>query len=138
MSDLIGDWLRRAAARSEQQLATALAGENVTLHEWAVLRTLHDGPAAPSEVAERTGLTRGAITKLVDRLRVRRMVVRAAGGSADRRRQTLALTGAGARLVARVAVLADASDAALVAGLDAADRERLATLLRRLVEPGSE
>lgn len=40
----------------------------VTVAEWVVLRELYDGDSMPSALAERLGLTRGAISKLADRL----------------------------------------------------------------------
>ena len=48
--------------------AIKLAGVGVTVAEWVVLRELYDAESAPSALAEQLGMTRGAISKLADRL----------------------------------------------------------------------
>jgi DNA-binding MarR family transcriptional regulator len=53
------------------------ADKDVTAAEWVVLLELFGGEAAgPSRLAERLGLTRGAISKLADRLIQKRLIVR--------------------------------------------------------------
>ena len=71
----------------------------MTVAEWVLMRQLLDEEAlAPSRLAERMGMTRGAITKLADRLIAKSLLVRAADPE-DGRAQTLALTPAGRALV---------------------------------------
>ncbi|HET9510445.1 MAG TPA: MarR family transcriptional regulator [Sphingomonas sp.] len=131
----LGFWLRRVSNHVSQRFAARLAEQGVTPAEWVLLRLLHDaGAVPPSVLAERLGFTRGAITKLVDRLRAKRLVVRAAAGRADRRYQTIALTGAGAVLVPKLAEIADANDAETFGHLSADDRATLDRLLRTLVD----
>lgn len=128
----LGYWLRLVSNHVSQRFARVLEEKGVTTAEWVVLRDLYDaGPVAPSVIAERVGLTRGAVTKLVDRLRAKSLVVRASGGD-DRRFQTIALTGAGARLVPVLAKIADANDAALFGHLDAEARASLEAVLREI------
>ena len=128
--------LRLASAHVSQVQAATLAPHGVTLAEWTTLRTLYAlGAVAPSALADACGLTRGAVTKLVDRLRAKRLVVRAAAGREDRRYQTIALTGAGATLVPVLAgVVADA-EARVFADLSADDRDDLSNALAS-VTPG--
>ncbi len=131
----LGFWLRRVSVHVSQRLATRLSEHGVTPAEWVLLRILHDaGAVAPSVLADRLGFTRGAVTKLVDRLRAKRLVVRAGAGRADRRYQTIALTGAGAVLVPVLAAAADANDAETFGHLDANERATLDRLLRALVD----
>ncbi len=131
----LGFWLRRVSNHVSQRFTARLAEQGVTPAEWVLLRLLHDaGAVPPSVLAERLGFTRGAITKLVDRLRAKRLVVRAAAGRADRRYQTIALTGAGAVLVPRLAAIADANDAETFGHLGVDDRATLDRLLRTLVD----
>lgn len=133
----LGHWLRAAARRSRDRFAALLAGEGVTAAEWELLRVLYEaGAVPPSVLAARAGLTRGAVTRLVDRLRAKRLAVRAAGASADRRFQTIALTGAGAKLVRALAARADRGDAALFDALDAAQRAALLRMLRAVAGAG--
>jgi DNA-binding MarR family transcriptional regulator len=120
-----------AAAWCEARLDLVLAGDGLDVAEWRLLRALYAaGPQPPSALAAQLHLTRGGITRIADRLRTRRLLVRVPGGQGDRRYQTLALTGGGARLVER---LSESADTAAHAGLAPAERERLAALLHALV-----
>lgn len=131
----LGYWLRRVSNHVSHRFAARLAAHGVTVAEWVVMRELFDaGAVAPSALADRIGMTRGAITKLVDRLRAKRLVVRAGAGGADRRFQTIALTGGGAKLVPELAAVADANDAETFSHLSAAERRKLEDLLRAVVE----
>jgi len=89
----------------------------------------------PSRVADDMGMTRGAITKLADRLIKKSLIIRKAD-SDDGRAQTLALTLRGSRLVPELAALADQNDAEFFGGLSRAERETLERVLKRLVEQG--
>ncbi len=106
----------------------------VTVAEWVVLRALYDRPdgAAPSEIAARLGMTRGAISKLVDRLAAKGLLACAARAG-DRRFQVLALTPAGRALVPDLACLADANDEAFFGHLGPAQRAALEAALREIV-----
>jgi DNA-binding MarR family transcriptional regulator len=78
-------------------------------------------------------MTRGAVTKLADRLIAKSLVVRKSSPS-DGRAQTLSLTKRGAELVPDLAELADRNDAEVFGHLNAADRKRLEQMLRKLVD----
>jgi DNA-binding MarR family transcriptional regulator len=106
----------------------------VTVAEWVLLRQLLDEEAlAPSRLAERMGMTRGAISKLADRLVAKSLLVRAADPE-DGRAQTLALTPAGRALVPGLAALADANDAEFFDHLAPKDRAALLVILQGIVE----
>ncbi|MBL8583637.1 MAG: MarR family transcriptional regulator, partial [Rhizobiaceae bacterium] len=64
----LGYWLRLVSNRVSHGFARKLAGREIIAAEWVVLRELHDSAAAPSRLAERLGMTKGAISKLADRL----------------------------------------------------------------------
>jgi DNA-binding MarR family transcriptional regulator len=66
-------------------------GGRVTVADWVILSELYHGESAPSALADRLGMTRGAISKVADRLIAKDMIVRRAN-RADRRFQSLALT----------------------------------------------
>ncbi|MDG5489521.1 MarR family transcriptional regulator [Sphingomonas sp. BGYR3] len=135
LHDHHGHWLRLVSGHVSHRFARAMEAEGVTVAEWVLLRALHGaGAVPPSELAGRMGMTRGAITKLVDRLTAKGLLVRARGGRGDRRYQTLALTGQGAALVPVLARIADATEAALFGVLNARDRQALLRLLQTLVE----
>jgi DNA-binding MarR family transcriptional regulator len=136
VSDLpahLGFWLRAVSNHVSQTFATKLGGKDVTVAEWVLLRTLYGrDPMAPSRVAEAMGMTRGAVTKLADRLIAKHLVLRAASPD-DGRAQTLALTPKGAKLVPLLAELADRNDAEFFGVLSPSERQALEHLLRRLV-----
>ena len=78
-------------------------------------------------------MTRGAITKLADRLIGKSLIVRRANRD-DGRAQTLALTPRGTDLVPELAALADRNDAEFFDHLSEAEREMLERLLKLTVE----
>jgi DNA-binding MarR family transcriptional regulator len=113
--------------------ARLLEAEGVTVAEWVFLRMLYEVESiAPSRLAERMGMTKGAVSKLADRLVAKQFVVRWADAD-DRRAQALALTGTGRALVPRLADLADRNDGAFFGALTAAERRQLEALLRKIV-----
>jgi DNA-binding MarR family transcriptional regulator len=79
------------------------------------------------------GMTRGAISKLADRLIAKSVLVRVADPK-DGRAQTLALTSAGRSLVPKLAALADANDAEFFNHLSTKDRAALLRILRDIVQ----
>lgn len=132
----LGFWLRTVSNHVSQAFAAKLAGKQVTAAEWVLMRTLYDkDPIPPSRVANEMGMTRGAITKLADRLVGKSMIVRMADAE-DGRGQTLALTPRGHTLVPELAALADENDAEFFGGMSKSDRETLETLMRQLAAQG--
>src|SRR5580704_8608408 len=90
----LGFWLRLVSNHVSHAFAQRLEALGVTVVEWVLLRELYDGERAPSSLAERMGMTRGAITKLADRLARRGLIGRKADAR-DGRAQLLTLTGQG-------------------------------------------
>nr|WP_183401460.1 MarR family transcriptional regulator [Kaistia hirudinis] len=136
LSSHLGFWLRAVSNHVSHAFAAKLAGEGVTVAEWVMLRTLHGrDPMPPSRVAETMRMTRGAITRLAERLIGKGLVVRTADPR-DGRAQTLSLTAEGVRLVPVLAALADRNDAEFFGPLSAGQRADLEALLRLLIERG--
>ena len=134
IGDHLGFWLRYVSNHVSHAFAAKLAGKDVTVAEWALMRVLYGrDPVAPSAAAQEMGMTRGAITKLADRLIAKSLVVRKASAE-DGRAQTLALTAKGRALVPALAKLADANEAEFFDHLSAAERKALERLLKRMVE----
>lgn len=131
LEDHLGYWLRLVSNHVSAAFARKLAVKDITVAEWAMLRALLDLDQPPSELASRMGMTRGAITKLADRLEERRLLRRAPSAT-DGRGQIVTLTAQGRALVPRLAALADANDAEFFAGLPQADRARLMKMLRAI------
>ena len=105
----------------------------MTVAEWVVLRTLLDEAAmAPSTLADRLGMTRGAISKLADRLAAKALIARTADRN-DGRSHRLALTPKGRRLAPHLAALADANDAEFFGHLSAGERAAIEAAMREIV-----
>ena len=65
----LGFWLRMVSNAVSHSFARKLESQGVTVSEWVVLRALYDVERVPpSQLAARMGLTKGAISKLADRL----------------------------------------------------------------------
>ncbi len=130
----LGYWLRYVSNHVSQAFARKVEAHGVTVAEWALMRQLLEVEAlAPSRLADRMGMTRGAITKLADRLIAKTLLVRAADPE-DGRGQTLSLTPSGRAIVPELAALADANDAEFFAHLAPEDRAALFRILREVVE----
>lgn len=129
----LGYWLRHVSNHVSQAFARKLAAKDVTVAEWALMRVLYGSePMAPSRLAEVMGLTRGAVTKLANRLVGKGLIVRDAD-PADGRAQTLTLTPTGAEFVPELAALADQNEAECFAHLSGEERRVLERILRDTV-----
>lgn len=130
----IGFWLRLVSNHVSHAFARKLLASGVTVAEWVILREMYgQGEMSPSVLAQEIGLTRGAISKLVDRLLEKRLLTRKEC-SDDRRFQVVALTPAGTQLVPKLATLADENDAEFFSVLSASERTGLITVLKKLAE----
>ncbi|MBP7704642.1 MAG: MarR family transcriptional regulator [Caulobacter sp.] len=130
----LGYWLRYVSNHVSHAFARKLDGEGVTVAEWVVLRELYGEDAlAPSRLAERLGLTRGAISKLADRLLEKALLVRAESPD-DRRAHTLTLSPAGRALVPSLSALADRNDAEFFDHLTDEERATVERIMKGIVE----
>lgn len=130
----IGFWMRFVSNHVSQSFARSLLDSGITVAEWVVLREMFETMSmSPSMVAEAVGLTRGAVSKLVDRLVEKKLVTRRES-SDDRRFQTIALTGAGRHLVPKLAAIADRNDKRYFSPLSQTERDALLATLKKLVQ----
>ena len=129
-----GYLLRMVSNAVSHEFARRVATEGVTVAEWVMLRALYGNEAIPpSALAARMAMTKGAISKLADRLLEKSLIERT-GNPADRRGHSLSLSATGTAKVPVLAELADANDAAFFAVLDDADRARLRGVLQALID----
>ena len=84
VSDLdehLGYWLRFVSNHVSHAFKQKVEAKGVTVAEWAVMRRMLDAKSVhPSQLAERMGMTRGAISKLLERLCQKKLVVRESAG----------------------------------------------------------
>jgi DNA-binding MarR family transcriptional regulator len=133
LEDHLGYWLRFVSNHVSDAFRRKVETHGVTVAEWVVLRELWSvGAVNPSQLAEKLGLTRGAISKLVERI-VQKGLARREIGNGDRRFQTVTLLPAGRKLVPVLARLADQNDDEFFGSLPPTDRKRLARLLCEMV-----
>lgn len=130
----LGYWLRVVSNHVSHAFQAKVEGHGVTVAEWVVLRALFEHESAkPSELATSLALTRGAISKLLDRLTAKDLVsVR--GDVRDGRAQLVSLKASGRRLVPKLAALADENDAEAFGHLEPEQRASLLAALESVVE----
>lgn len=129
-----GYLLRMVSNAVSQEFARSVAGEGVTVAEWVVLRSLYNSESvAPSALARKMGMTKGAISKLSDRLMDKGLIERT-GNPEDKRGHSLSLSAAGAKKVPILANIADENDAAFFAVMSDEEQDGLRALLHALID----
>lgn len=129
----LGYWLRYVSNHVSHAFAQKLAARQVTAAEWVLLRSLYGRKlAAPSAIAAEMGMTRGAISKLAERLVAKGLLLREADPQ-DGRAQSLSLTPAARALVPQLAALADINDAEFFDHLTSNERAALERILKGIV-----
>ena len=100
--------------------------------EFAVLEVLyHKGPVLLGEVQRRVLVSSGGTTFLVDRLAAKGLVERRSCET-DRRARYVALTPAGAQLIARIFPIHASRIARAMRGLSSKDQQHLTVMLKTL------
>lgn len=133
LKDHAGYWLRYVSNHVSHAFARKVEAQGVTVAEWVLLREmLNSGAANPSQLADGMGMTRGAVSRLVERLSRKQLAVRSSS-EGDRRYQTVELTAAGKRLVPVLARLADENDREFFGHLKPEQRTTLVNLLQDIV-----
>ncbi|WP_404352794.1 MarR family transcriptional regulator [Phycicoccus jejuensis] len=129
--------IHRIAAALTPELTAVYAEFGLGEGEFDVLATLRRQgepyTLSPGELAERTMVTSGAVSKRLDRLQARGLVERRADAT-DGRARTVVLTPAGRTLIDDAMAAHVANEARLLEALGARDRDTLARLLARLAE----
>jgi DNA-binding MarR family transcriptional regulator len=133
LEDHAGYWLRYVSNHVSHAFARKVEAQGVTVAEWVLLREMFDmGTANPSQLAGAVGMTRGAVSKLVERLCRKKLAVRTSSDG-DRRYQTVELTAAGKRLVPDLAQLADENDHEFFGHLTPEEKNKFVHVLRDIV-----
>ncbi|MBI3792649.1 MAG: MarR family transcriptional regulator [Gemmatimonadetes bacterium] len=122
--------LLRTADLVRRRIADSIEGHGVTLQQYNVLRILRGagGPLPTLEIATRMIEQAPGITRLVDRMEAKGWVSRTTPAH-DRRCVHVALTPAGAALLATLDPIVNANDVAALGPLSPAQAEHLIALL---------
>ncbi len=129
----IGFWMRLVSNSVSHAFAKKVEATGVTIAEWVILSEMYagDDTTSPGSVADLTGLSKGAVSKLISRLLEKGLVTRKEAHN-DRRYQDIKLTQAGLKLVPRLAKLADENDEEFFSVLSKSDRKVLTDTLKQL------
>lgn len=129
-----GYLLRMVSNAVSQEFTRRVAGQGVTVAEWALLRSLYgSGAIAPSMLARKMGMTKGAISKLADRLLEKGLIERTRNPE-DKRGHSLSISTKGRRKVPVLAALADQNDTAFFTVLSADEQAWLRNALHALID----
>lgn len=131
----IGFWMRIVSNNVSHSFAKKLNNSGVSVAEWVIMREMFESgdTISPSQIAEITGMTRGAISKLIDRLLQKKLVTRKESTD-DRRYQELKLTKEAKRLIPNLTKLADENDAEFFSLLTKEERKKLTEILIKTVK----
>jgi DNA-binding MarR family transcriptional regulator len=129
----LGYWLRFVSNHVSYRFQRLVEAKGVTVSEWVVLRRMYGSEEiAAGALVKSIGMSKGAISKLVERLHRKKLLSRVVD-TGDRRHHALRLTGAGAALVPELAKLADENDARFFGHLPKAARRQLLQSMQAIV-----
>ncbi len=130
----LGYWLRLVSNEVSGAFERALQKRNISVAEWVAISELAArAELTPGRLAAAMGMTRGAISKVLDKLAAKKLISRAVS-PLDSRVQLLSLTGQARRLLPQLTSIADDNDRHFFAGLSLDEQASLRQLLRKLAE----
>jgi DNA-binding MarR family transcriptional regulator len=129
----LGYWLRCLSNLVSSTFAEKLAARDISVAQWVVLRTLYDQRNVTlNEAAAEVGVDKSSLSRMVERLVRKGLLIRAEGG--DRRSVGLTLTPSALKLVPQLARLADENDEQFFRSLPATQRRKFLATIQRLLE----
>ncbi len=137
MNDLdahLGYLLRRVSNQVSGEFARSLKARSISVAEWVVLsRIASDRGITSGELTGGSNLTRGAISKIVEKLESKGLVSRASI-EGDARVKKLFITGKGVDILPQLVKIADDNDRRFFDGLTDGEQQVLRRLLHKLSE----
>ncbi len=129
----LGYRLRQVSNHVSGAFARSLQMSQVSVAEWVVLCLLEEGGTgiSPSDLANKVGLTRGGMSKVLDKLQGKDWIARKVDES-DHRSQSILLTHAGRKAVPKLAAIADSNDAEYFGCLKREEKQMLWRLLHKV------
>lgn len=128
-----GFWLRFVSNHVSARFQKLLEAQGATVTEWVALRTLFDNPqTSHAALIEALGITKGAASKVINRLEDKGLACREQAESSARE-QVVLLTSAGRTLVPRLAALADQNEEHFFGHLSRQERAALMKTFQDLV-----
>ena len=106
----IGYLMRLVSNNVSGDFANKLDNAGVTIAEWVIMRIMFNyHQITHGQIVEESGLTKGAITKIIRKLLIKKLIHKSDSES-DGRSPTHCLTQQGLKIVPRLANLADKND----------------------------
>ena len=128
----LGYWLRFVSHHVSQSFQKKAEANGVTVSEWVVLREMFRlRCTSPTVLAQVAGMSKGAVSKLIDRLEGKGMVSKSIL-LADRRQHSIELTSEGEALVPVLADMADQNDEEFFGQLPPELRENLLVAMKQV------
>jgi DNA-binding MarR family transcriptional regulator len=130
----LGYWVRLVSNHISGTCARALQEQGLSVAEWVALNQIGRGTIlSPAGLADVMGMTRGAISKVLDKLQSKEWIS-CATSQEDNRVQLLAVTRQGKRVLPELTTIADGNDEHFFGVLDATERATLQKLLKKLAD----
>jgi DNA-binding MarR family transcriptional regulator len=130
----IGYWMRRVSGHLQGASARALQTRHTSVAEWIVLCLILERPGiTPAELAESLTMTRGAISKIIDKLEAKNWVACSAKPG-DGRVHLLSLTRRGTQIHPQLGEMLDQNERKIFGSLEVDERANLRRLLKKLAE----
>ena len=134
LEHLLGYWLRRVSNHVSGEFARTLQSKRTSVAEWVVMCHVQQRPGiTPGELAEALTLTRGAVSKVIDKLEAKNWITSSIKPE-DNRVRLFSLTRRGSRVLPELAEIADRNDQTFFDVLEAGERATLRRLLSKLVD----
>ncbi|MET7670746.1 MarR family winged helix-turn-helix transcriptional regulator [Micromonospora luteifusca] len=126
--------LNQSASYAGRLISEGFAAHDLRGYHYRLLASLtEDGPASQADLGRRCGIDRSDVVAAINDLAGRGLVVRAPD-PADRRRNIISSTDAGADVARRMGETVDRVQDDLLAPLSTTERAQLTRLLTRLLE----
>jgi DNA-binding MarR family transcriptional regulator len=131
----VGYWLRLVSNNVSAAFARRLEVLDVSVSEWVAMRKLFDqaAPISISTLAEKMGMTKAPVSRLVERL-VQKELVNRQDSRNDGRAQQIWLSTAGQKLVPKLAAIADENDEAFFGHLPMNGRLTMIALMQNIAK----
>lgn len=132
LEDHLGYWLRCLSNFVSGSFEKKLSGHDISVAGWVVLRTLFENSGVTlNQAAQLVGVDKSSLSRMVERLVQRGLILRAEGS--DRRSVGLTLTTSGRELVPQLAKLADENDYAFFKTLNEKQRKEFLSTIQTLL-----
>lgn len=129
-------WISRLANVMQEQFNQRLKNEDVTWPQWMVLNVLQQGLAkTPAAIADNIGIDRSAVTRLLDRLEKKALVLRE-HDKLDRRSVNVHITENGKQLMEHLNMVAREHQEHFLSSLHATEYRTLKGNLQKLLRLG--